>query len=246
MKANREIIDIQRNMQQVQGNINSMYTTIGKMYYSRNVNSPEPEYAAIINEIKASEKTLADMNTRIKFLNGVVTCTKCGADNGVVSAFCSVCGERLPHKVNVNDPTKCRNCGSPLVAGRNFCGVCGTPVTAPKNEEIPVAEPKDEDIPVAEPKNEEIQVAEPQNEEVFVTEPQSRESAAVESQIEEFSEAVIDENNITTYPFTNEEKPVADQEPVAKDEERAKFCPKCGTKARTIDALFCAECGTRF
>lgn len=222
MKPSKEISEIQKNIQQIQVRVNSMYTTMGKIYMEKNQNNPEPEYVAIINEIRNCENTVTELNNRIKLLNGIVTCTNCGADNNSATAFCSVCGTRLPHKINVNDPTKCKNCGSSLVAGRNFCGVCGTPVAAPQAQPEPIPAPQ----------------AQPES----IPAPQTQPEPAPVVEMENIEEVHTPEVAVTTEPETEAKTETVQEMPV----QQVKFCPNCGTKARAEDALFCAECGTRF
>ena len=82
------------------------------------------------------------METRRKFLNGIVVCTNCKADNNVMLSFCGSCGTRLPHKlVAPNDgQIRCTNCGNVMAPEQAFCGNCGTKApekVVPVVEEIP-------------------------------------------------------------------------------------------------------------
>ena len=95
-------------------------------------------------DLKATEEQIEQMNTRVKFLNGIVVCTNCHSDNSVNAAFCSVCGSRLPHTMVADGANRCTRCGNIINPGQMFCGVCGTKV-----ENIPVQpQPQFNEAPV--------------------------------------------------------------------------------------------------
>ena len=130
--ADREINDINRNIQAAQMRINEIYAAIGRTYRAETEN-PQGAYIQMFADLKATEEQIEQMNTRVKFLNGIVVCTNCHSDNSVNAAFCSVCGTRLPHTMVADGANRCTRCGNIINPGQMFCGVCGTKV-----ENIPV------------------------------------------------------------------------------------------------------------
>lgn len=122
-----EISDLQRQMQEGNARVNAIYNAIGEKYYNANKGSVPSEYEAEFAEISQINESNHNRLLRIKFLNGVVVCTKCQADNSVESTFCSVCGEKLPHVRELDGVNRCSRCGKPLSPGQLFCGVCGCP-----------------------------------------------------------------------------------------------------------------------
>ena len=130
--ADREINDINRNIQAAQMRINEIYAAIGRTYRAETEN-PQGAYIQMFADLKATEEQIEQMNTRVKFLNGIVVCTNCHSDNSVNAAFCSVCGSRLPHTMVADGANRCTRCGNIINPGQMFCGVCGTKV-----ENIPV------------------------------------------------------------------------------------------------------------
>ena len=141
--ADREINDINRNIQAAQMRINEIYAAIGRTYRAETEN-PQGAYIQMFADLKATEEQIEQMNTRVKFLNGIVVCTNCHSDNSVNAAFCSVCGSRLPHTMVADGANRCTRCGNIINPGQMFCGVCGTKV-----ENIPVQpQPQFNEAPV--------------------------------------------------------------------------------------------------
>jgi len=220
--ADREINDINRNIQAAQMRINEIYAAIGRTYRAETEN-PQGAYIQMFADLKATEEQIEQMNTRVKFLNGIVVCTNCHSDNSVNAAFCSVCGSRLPHTMVADGANRCTRCGNIINPGQMFCGVCGTKV-----ENIPVQpQPQFNEAPVQpQPQFNEAPVqpeVQPQ--------PQFNEAPAqpeVQPQVNEIHEAVTEEMQVT--------------EP---QEAKQRVCPNCHTPIEADDAVFCAECGTR-
>ena len=220
--ADREINDINRNIQAAQMRINEIYAAIGRTYRAETEN-PQGAYIQMFADLKATEEQIEQMNTRVKFLNGIVVCTNCHSDNSVNAAFCSVCGSRLPHTMVADGANRCTRCGNIINPGQMFCGVCGTKV-----ENIPVQpQPQFNEAPV----QPEVQ-PQPQFYEAPVQpQPQFNEAPVqpeVQPQVNEIHEAVTEEMQVT--------------EP---QEAKQRVCPNCHTPIEADDAVFCAECGTR-
>lgn len=226
--ADREINDINRNIQAAQMRINEIYAAIGRTYRAETEN-PQGAYIQMFADLKATEEQIEQMNTRVKFLNGIVVCTNCHSDNSVNAAFCSVCGSRLPHTMVADGANRCTRCGNIINPGQMFCGVCGTKV-----ENIPVQpQPQFNEAPVQpkvqpQPQFNETPVQPEVQPEV---QPQFNEAPVqpeVQPQVNEIHEAVTEEMQVT--------------EP---QEAKQRVCPNCHTPIEADDAVFCAECGTR-
>lgn len=218
--ADREINDINRNIQAAQMRINEIYAAIGRTYRAETEN-PQGAYIQMFADLKATEEQIEQMNTRVKFLNGIVVCTNCHSDNSVNAAFCSVCGSRLPHTMVADGANRCTRCGNIINPGQMFCGVCGTKV-----ENIPVQpQPQFNEAPVQPQFNEAPAQPEVQPQPQFNEAPVQLE---VQPQVNEIHEAVTEEMQVT--------------EP---QEAKQRVCPNCHTPIEADDAVFCAECGTR-
>ena len=209
--ADREINDINRNIQAAQMRINEIYAAIGRTYRAETEN-PQGAYIQMFADLKATEEQIEQMNTRVKFLNGIVVCTNCHSDNSVNAAFCSVCGSRLPHTMVADGANRCTRCGNIINPGQMFCGVCGTKV-----ENIPVQpQPQFNEAPV----QPEVQ---PQ--------PQFNEAPAqpeVQPQVNEIHEAVTEEMQVTEPQEVKQRVCPNCHTPIEADD--AVFCAECGTR----------------
>lgn len=198
--ADREINDINRNIQAAQMRINEIYAAIGRTYRAETEN-PQGAYIQMFADLKATEEQIEQMNTRVKFLNGIVVCTNCHSDNSVNAAFCSVCGSRLPHTMVADGANRCTRCGNIINPGQMFCGVCGTKV-----ENIPVQ-------PEVQPQ--------PQFNEVQV-------QPEVQPQVNEIHEAVTEEMQVTEPQEAKQRVCPNCHTPIEADD--AVFCAECGTR----------------
>ena len=209
--ADREINDINRNIQAAQMRINEIYAAIGRTYRAETEN-PQGAYIQMFADLKATEEQIEQMNTRVKFLNGIVVCTNCHSDNSVNAAFCSVCGTRLPHTMVADGANRCTRCGNIINPGQMFCGVCGTKV-----ENIPVQpQPQFNGAPV-QPE------VHPQ--------PQFNEAPAqpeVQPQVNEIHEAVTEEMQVTEPQEVKQRVCPNCHTPIEADD--AVFCAECGTR----------------
>ena len=220
--ADREINDINRNIQAAQMRINEIYAAIGRTYRAETEN-PQGAYIQMFADLKATEEQIEQMNTRVKFLNGIVVCTNCHSDNSVNAAFCSVCGSRLPHTMVADGANRCTRCGNIINPGQMFCGVCGTKAAQPEVQ----PQPQFNEAPVQPQPQFNEAPAQPE----VQPQPQFNEAPVqpeVQPQVNEIHEAVTEEMQVT--------------EP---QEAKQRVCPNCHTPIEADDAVFCAECGTR-
>ena len=200
--ADREINDINRNIQAAQMRINEIYAAIGRTYRAETEN-PQGAYIQMFADLKATEEQIEQMNTRVKFLNGIVVCTNCHSDNSVNAAFCSVCGTRLPHTMVADGANRCTRCGNIINPGQMFCGVCGTKV-----ENIPVQpQPQPQFNGVPAPAQPEVQ-PQPQSNEIY--------------------EAVTEEMTVAEPQEAKQRVCPNCHTPIEADD--AVFCAECGTR----------------
>ena len=211
--ADREINDINRNIQAAQMRINEIYAAIGRTYRAETEN-PQGAYIQMFADLKATEEQIEQMNTRVKFLNGIVVCTNCHSDNSVNAAFCSVCGTRLPHTMVADGANRCTRCGNIINPGQMFCGVCGTKV-----ENIPVQpQPQPQFNGAPAPAQPEVQPQPQFNEAPVQPQPQSN----------EIYEAVTEEMPVAEPQEAKQRVCPNCHTPIEADD--AVFCAECGTR----------------
>lgn len=221
MKNNvsRELSDIARDFQASQMRVNEIYNAIGRAYFNKTKSNPDMDFIQLFSDLEAVLKQQEQMETRRKFLNGIVVCTNCKADNTVELSFCASCGTRLPHKMApVEDGrVRCVNCGNILQPGQAFCGNCGTKAPVPESEPAPVAATPVEPI-----------AAEPPAATVVV-EP-------VAAPVAEKPAEVVSETIVVDAPK---------EEFYSSPEEFKVFCGNCGTMITNPEAAFCPNCGNK-
>ena len=246
--VNRELNDIARDFQASQMRANELYNAIGKAYFNKAKGNPDEEFMQMFSELENILRQQEQMETRRKFLNGIVVCTNCKADNTVELSFCASCGTRLPHKMAPVDDgrVRCVNCGNIMQPGQAFCGNCGTKAPAPETTPAPVAATPVEPVAVPEPT-----VATEAVEPVVVP--------AAEKPVEVVPETVVVETpaEVVTEPVA--EAPVAEEiaateamvaetpkeEFYSSPEEFKIFCGNCGTMITNPEAAFCPNCGNK-
>ncbi|MGN0375766.1 MAG: zinc ribbon domain-containing protein [Butyrivibrio sp.] len=228
--AARELNDIARDFQASQVRANEIYNAIGKAYYAKAKDNPDEEFRQLFADMDTVLKQQEQMETRRKFLNGIVVCSKCKSENNVALSFCANCGTLLPHRqVASNDgQLRCTNCGNIIQPGQAFCGNCGTkapeaPAPAPQAAPAPAPAPQAAPAPVPAPQ------AAPEE-----TAPIQTESAATV------------ENTPVAQPEPAEfySAPEASA-PAAPAQEFKVFCGNCGTMITDPEALFCPNCGNK-
>lgn len=221
MKNNvsRELSDIARDFQASQMRVNEIYNAIGRAYFNKTKSNPDMDFIQLFSDLEAVLKQQEQMETRRKFLNGIVVCTNCKADNTVELSFCASCGTRLPHKMApVEDGrVRCVNCGNILQPGQAFCGNCGTKAPVPESEPAPVVATPVEPIAAEPPAA------------TAVVEP-------VAAPVAEKPAEVVSETIVVDAPK---------EEFYSSPEEFKVFCGNCGTMITNPEAAFCPNCGNK-
>ena len=217
----KELNDIARDFQLSQSKCQEVYNAIGKKYFELNRENPGEEFTQMFTQLEELLKRQENMEARRKFLNGIVVCTNCKADNGVNLSFCASCGTRLPHKSAAVDDgnIRCVNCGNILNPGQAFCGNCGTKAPEPKVVE-PVAPPTPVAPVVQEAPAAPVEAPVQNTEEAATAEPTQTVAAADEPKV-----YTTPEENVSTDVTCNKCQTVISN-------PAAIFCPNCGNKVR--------------
>lgn len=131
------------NMQisQDEGKINSLYTEIGKIYFTKNSSNPSEEFSAAVNEILTIQARIAESKQQLQQIKGTKICEKCGAEIPANVGFCSLCGTKVTEEpVAAADPAPvstpapaptpatsfCPTCALKIESMSGFCSNCGT------------------------------------------------------------------------------------------------------------------------
>ena len=149
-------------------NVQNCYKQIGKLYVDLHKNDCEDSFAVWVQNVLDSESKIAAYKKQVQAIKGVRTCPSCGADVQKASAFCSVCGTRMPVEVPPRpqapaDAVICANCGAAMPRGTKFCTACGSKLEQPAPAQtyaapsvppvppvrpVPPAEPVQPEVPV--------------------------------------------------------------------------------------------------
>ncbi len=238
---NRELNDIAKDIQASQAKANEIYNAIGRAYYAKAKGNPDEEFRQMFADMDTIIKQQELMETRRKFLNGIVTCTNCKSDNNVELSFCANCGTRLPHKMTPVDEgqVRCVNCGNVMKIGQAFCGSCGAkaPQTAPQPIQPTAEKPQAEPQPVVSAAEVSQAALETPVSSVVDAPPVIEVSEPISQSVEA---AVTSEESKPTVSLAKEE-PVTDM----VQQEVQLSCGNCGTVVNNPEAVFCPNCGNR-
>ena len=111
--------------------IEGKYRQIGKDYYENYADKGDPIFQDCVDGIRRSEAAILEMKSAIQQLKGLLTCPSCGSELPVGTAFCNVCGAKLPEaQMNVEPAPPaggivCKVCGTVMQEGMSFCTNCG-------------------------------------------------------------------------------------------------------------------------
>ncbi len=99
-KKTEEFVDLQKlkiNAATIRNGIDKDFETIGRMYYEGHKNGADNSDAirAVVADVDGKYDELADIEEKIREVNGGNYCTECGTQNSDDSAFCKKCGKQL-------------------------------------------------------------------------------------------------------------------------------------------------------
>lgn len=145
----KEITETSRlraSISQEQQAIQSAYSQIGQIYYSKYGQNPDSDLANLCHRIDEAISRIQSCDEQIKAIKNEVECSNCHTRLPKGTTFCSQCGSRLDYDGTAyenpiqNQPSEpaqasaqpdmfCPNCGNRNPAGRRFCSECGTKLT---------------------------------------------------------------------------------------------------------------------
>lgn len=139
---------LKKEISSLENEITSAYVSIGKVYFSRISENPEPECAGAVETIVTKGARIEQLRQLLDGLEDKTTCTNCGASISKGQKFCDKCGakvESVAEPINVepvvssSDPAGeaaapaetsedvkiCTECGKPAAMSQIFCENCG-------------------------------------------------------------------------------------------------------------------------
>ena len=136
-------------------NINALFQTIGQTYFANHRQNPEPNQAESVRGIMAALERAKSYKDQINTLRGIAICPNCKAEVSIESAFCNVCGTKMPVAVQppvqpMIDPNTviCQSCGNRCQKTQRFCNVCGANLAAQvQSQPVPQPAPAPQPVP---------------------------------------------------------------------------------------------------
>ena len=107
--------------------IERYYLEIGKKYVQSHTADYETEFAELMEALTVSQRKLSNYTLQIQFVTGVVVCPKCGHKAPKGSAYCNMCGSKLP-VIDFDNYEICEKCGNLVAKGQGVCTVCSAPM----------------------------------------------------------------------------------------------------------------------
>ncbi len=131
---------LKREIGQLEAEINTIYSDIGRKVFNDNPNAPE--YSDSFMEIREKSAKAESLRQQLASLDDKSTCPSCGQPIAKDARFCDKCGAKIesapqPESADPQDPAPqpetqqpasgkvCCNCGAPMAEGDIFCEKCG-------------------------------------------------------------------------------------------------------------------------
>ena len=209
-KINKAMIDEQKN-------IDGIFYQIGKSYYSKHSEDPDPEFAGLVAAVKASADNILAYRNQIRTIRGLIECPSCHSEVSILSPFCNQCGQKLPVP---EGKKRCFGCGALNEEATNFCTSCGKPFQTSQPAPAPAADTQTAFVPPAA---------------AFPAQPIVEETPAQPIVEEAPAQSIVEEAPA---------QPIVEETPAQPEPAPAgKVCAKCGNIVPDGFA-FCTECGT--
>lgn len=124
-----EISRLNSSISEIEREIVSIYTEIGKAYYRKYAEVPESvdtELSPYLWEICENMKKIERYRKDILDVKGLKLCNACGKEIGADVIFCNYCGTRQIPEIKEVGGNICPQCGTLYQEGQLFCVNCGT------------------------------------------------------------------------------------------------------------------------
>lgn len=130
-KAMVEVSNLSSQLKNCEESLKAYYVEIGKAYYEKHKDHPDPAFAEQFSHIQEAEEAIDHLETAIRRAKGTKMCQNCGAEVAADTVFCPTCGSKVDDNaacnvvVDVVAGAKCPKCGAAIKVGAVFCGTCG-------------------------------------------------------------------------------------------------------------------------
>lgn len=128
-----EIVRLSMQIHSLKKELNQIYRALGEDYVDVHRNDVDDLNYRQIEEAVRLQKAIADKESSIDEMRGIVRCAACGERIPNGALFCPYCGMRQPDP-EVQVIRYCPECGTKLEIDEKFCHHCGTRI--PQNDAV--------------------------------------------------------------------------------------------------------------
>lgn len=94
-KGVAEVLQLKAQINSENSKVKELYGAIGALYFKNNREEPADDYQMFFPEIEKTLAHIAEMEAKVKELEGVRCCDACGAPLRKSDVFCSKCGAQV-------------------------------------------------------------------------------------------------------------------------------------------------------
>ena len=94
-KGVAEVLQLKAQISSENSKVKELYGAIGALYFNNNREEPADDYQMFFPEIEKSLAHIAEMEAKVKELEGIHCCDSCGAPLRKSDLFCSKCGAEV-------------------------------------------------------------------------------------------------------------------------------------------------------
>lgn len=94
-KGVAEVLQLKAQISSENSKVKELYGAIGALYFKKHREEPGDDYEMFFPEIEKSLAHIAEMEAKVKELEGVRCCDSCGAPLRKGDVFCSKCGAEV-------------------------------------------------------------------------------------------------------------------------------------------------------
>lgn len=87
-----EVLQLKTQISSEKGKVKELYASIGALYFKKHREDAEDEYQLFFPEIETTLAHIAELEAKVRELDGSRCCSSCGASVRKDDAFCSKCG----------------------------------------------------------------------------------------------------------------------------------------------------------
>jgi len=89
-----EVVQMKTQISSDKAKLKELYAAIGNLYFKKYRDNPENDFQTFFPEIEKTLAHIAELEAKVRELDGTLVCASCGATLKKNDGFCSKCGAR--------------------------------------------------------------------------------------------------------------------------------------------------------